>query len=289
MPEMVNVVEFASDNLLAMWIAARGNTGFFAGIDNLDATDTGSDSGMRRLRGGVNFPSPISPRPRANTRGDGKNLATWRRSPNETADFELEMAVRDVVAETFMGGGHAYALGSYRLLGILGATVQRAEDILMLMHRAAQSEEVSTLNDEGYENFVAFSNKLEPLGPESVAQDDDGNSRYSGTTNSVEMLPYGVTVEAASDFTDGMVASYVTEYPDMYHVIVGNGSATTIVVDLEPVDDAVWRVEVIDFTAGGTFKTVTDVDVATKTITVSGALNDGHIFLVIYQFHPKQL
>jgi hypothetical protein len=296
MPDMINIAEWASDNLLAVWVSSRGSLGHFAGFDGLEVTDTGSDSGMHRLRGGINFPMPIPEQQTARTRGDGKTLANWKRSADQANQYILEMAVRDVHAEVYFGGGQAYQFGYYRILGILGSSTQHNEDSILLMHRAAQSQEDATLNDPGYENLLVFSNKITALGPAQVAQDQTGNSRYQGIADAVKLLPWGVSTEDASNFTDGIVASYTTEFPDMYHCIVGDGSTDTITVDQKPADDQTWRVMVVDFTATlalGTGvlvqATVTAVDPDAKEITVSAPLTEDHLYVVVYQMSESDL
>lgn len=290
----VNIAQWASDNLLAVWTAARATDGHFAGIDSIDETDTGSDSGMRRLRGGITFPIPIPQQATARTRGDGKTLANWQRSADQDNQYLLDMAVRDMTADAFFGGGQTFLLGYYRTLGILGAGSSRKRDAVLLLHRAAQSQAADSLNAEGYENLLVFSNKIVPVGDDQFQQDQVGGSRYQGVANPVSVTPWGVTVEELALFSDGITASWVTEFPDMFHAIVGDGADTVIPVDLTPADDNVERVVIVDFTASLAadalnYVTPTTVSVEDKEISVGSPLTSGHIYVVQYQFAPELL
>lgn len=291
---LINIAEWASDNLLAVWTGERASDGHFAGWDGLTEEDTGSDSGMRRLRGGITFPIPIPQQATARTRGDGKTLANWQRSADQDNQYILDMAIRDMHADTFFAGGRPLTLGYYRYIGILGSGSKRKRDTVLLLHRAAQSQEAATLNAEGYENLLVFSNKIAPIGDDQFQQDQVGGSRYQGIANPVIVSPWGVTTDELVDMSDGITASWVTEYPDMLHVIVGDGSATVIPVDLTPVDDDINRVVVVDFTASLAanalvYATVTSVSVEDKEISVGSALTDEHVYAVQYQFAPELL
>lgn len=293
--DMINIAEWASDNLRAVWAAEHASAGHFAGFDGLSAEDTGSYSGMRRLRGGINYPIPVPQQATARTRGDGKTLANWQRNADQDNQYLLDMAIRDMHADAFFGGGQVFSIGYYRYAGILGAGSLRRRDVTLLLHREAQSQEGATLNEGGYENLLVFSNRITPIGDDAFAQDTVGGSRYQGVANPVKVTPWGLTTEEASLFSDGIVASWVTEFPDMLHVIIGDSTPITdIPVDLTPADEDINRVVVLDFTASlaaneMVYVAVSSVSVEDKEIVVSNALTDEHIYLVQYQFAPELL
>lgn len=291
---LVNIAEWASDNLLAVWIGKRAADGHFAGWDELEADDTGSDSGMRRLTGGITYPIAIPQQATARTRGDGKTLANWQRNADQDNQYILDMAIRDLIAEDFFAGKNSFTLGYYRRIGLLGSASTRPKSSTLLLHRAAQSMEADTLNAGGYENLLVFDNKIAPLGDDQFQQDQVGGSRYQGIANRIVTSPWGVKTRQLAGMSDGITASWVTEYPDMIHCFVGDGATDIITVDLEPVDNDLERIVIVDFTASLAandlvYATAIDVDVAAREIQASANLTDESIYMVQYQFAPELL
>lgn len=287
-----NLDEWGSDNLLAVWFGERLSDGHFGGYDGLTAEDTGSFSAMRRFRGGINFPNPLGTPAVARLRGDGKTLRKFKRNADADNAFELEMALRDLRAETFFGGGQIFQLGYYRYLSNLTGGNTRNRDTMLLLHRAAGT--VGDDSADGYEQVLIYSNKITPLGPTQVAQDTLGNNRLSGLSNEISITPWGISVEDAALFSTAMMAFWVTEFPDMIGSIVGDGIITAIPLDLPPVDDNVDRVLIVDFTASlgqeePVYITPSAIDVDDEEIDLGAPLTDGHIYTYQWQFPPELL
>lgn len=287
-----NIVEWASDNLLGVWVSARNANGLLGGFDNLDETDTGSYSEFHRLLGGITAPLPIPEDATARTRGDGRTLHTWTREADTDNAYTLDMAVRDIDADAFFNGGTTHMLGYYWKMGVLGASGRSPQDSILLLHRYAK--DTLTGKPQGYENALVFSNTLQAIGDDNFAQDTVGGARYSGVSNRVNRFPWGEQIVDATNYADGITDSWVSEFPVMFGTIVGDGALTAIPLEHTPADTDVYRVVIIDATATAesgtiTYLTVASVDQEAKEFDVSAPLTDNHQYVYGYEFLPTEL
>jgi hypothetical protein len=275
----VNISEFISTDLTALHGSYRGVGGYLAGAGNLDATDAGTGSGMRRIQGALSVPVAVSSPTFVSIPGDGGNIGKLRRKSTADVTFELQTSPRDLVWESMVQGTTVYALGDWDM-GVLGGNNKALKDMTLLAHRPAASKEASSENSTGYENLLIMSALLDAIGDDGFGNQDVGISRFAGTMQMVTKLPWGVTVLAASGVQTGEVFGWFSEYPTMLECFVADGIIVAIPLTYAPVTAA--KTKVFNFTTGAAM-TVSSVNVGSKTATISAAGTDEDILCVVYE------
>lgn len=273
---MANISEWAANGLYAIQIAARGSTGYCAGIGDLDATDTGTNSGMRRVRGAITAPSPLPGVNRSRNRGDNGYVATFNYDA-EPNDFDIEFGMNDVVAENFMTRASLYTLGEWDM-AVRGASNIKSRDIVTLLTREAQNEE-SGGSGNGFENMLIMSTKYRP-NPGQAAWQAEGTMLYSGSADRVQTLPWGVPVATAATLTDGITFVWYSEYPCTLECFIGNNVLTSVPLSYKPISVA--KTKAFDFSDGSAL-TVSAVDTTDDEADLSAAPASGDIVIVLYE------
>lgn len=275
----VNVSEWAAAGLDAIHVAARSDSGFFAGFANLTASSTGTGSGMRRLRGAIRAPFSVAEPRRVNVRGDNGKIATFQFANDGDNTFVLEMGVTDLTFEGMAQGSAVLTLGNWDM-GLRGSNQPVFENLIFLLTRNAESQETASLHDPGYENLIVFNVQALPLGDEAFADSAEGGSRYSCVANPVSKTPWGVALDTAFALKDGGAVTWNSQYRCMMHVFIGDGTATAIVVDYTPVSATATKCFNADT---GAAITVSSITAGTKTITLAAAVPIGKFGVILYE------
>lgn len=272
-----NISQFASTGLHSIQIGARGATGFFAGFGNLTAADTGDVSGMRRVYGAVTAPSPSEGINRVRNRGEDGYI-TARVFAAEPQDFDLEFEAADLDVETFLIGGIPYVLGDWDA-GLGGSSTRNYQDTVVLLSAESTSMESATRGQSGYENLLIMSSKFVPR-PGGFAFQAANSNVYSGTPEKVEVAPWGLTLDAMSERTDGMTYRVFTTNPLTLVCAVADG--TTVEWDLPVKPVSAGKTKCFNFTTGLAM-TVSAVNTTTDTATNSAAGTSGDILVFLLE------
>lgn len=272
----VNVGMWAAAGLKAVQIGARGSGGNFAGFANLTAANTGTASGMRRVPGVVTAPNPVPNANRVRNRGNDGYIATHLFEA-EPPDFDIETEAIDQDIENLMIGSSTYVLGNWDMSG-RGAAIPNLRDMIVLLTRVAESEE-SGNEGNGYDNLLIMSSKFQPHQGSFSFQSASGVT-YSGNANRVSKLPWGVSVATAMTLGDAMTFEFWTEYPATLTAFVGDGIIVAVPLAYTPISVA--KTKGFTFSTGVAV-TVSSVDTALDTATLSAAPASGAIVVLIHE------
>jgi len=275
----VNVAEWAAAGLSAIQIGERSPEGYFVGYAGLTTDDSGTNSGMHRLKAAITAPVGIPEPVRVNTRGDNdpKRHVFFFKGAGDNG-FTLDMGSTDVAAEAFMQGSTVYTLGQWDM-AVRGISLPAFTDMVMLLTRQAQSDEDGN-SGNGYENLLIFSTNGLPLGDDQFDFQGEGGARYTCSANAADILPWGVSLTTANSTSDGLTYSWFSEYPCTLESFVGDGSTVAIPLTYPPVSILKTQVFRADTAAAST---VSSVSTGGMTATVSVAPTDEKYYIVVYE------
>lgn len=272
----VNVGAWAAAGLRAVQLGARGSGGNFAGFANLTAANTGVASSMRRVPGVVTAPNPVPNANRVRNRGNDGYIAT-QLFEAEPPDFDIESEANDQDIENLMIGSSTYVLGQWDMLG-RGAAIPNLRDMVVLLTRVAESEE-SGNEGNGYDNLLIMSSKFQPRQGSFAFQSASGVT-YAGNANRVTKLPWGVTVATAMTLGDAMTFELWSEYPLTMTCFIGDNAIVAVPLGYTPISTA--KTKAFTFSTAAAI-TVSSVDTALDTATLSAAPASGAIAVLLYE------
>lgn len=278
---MPNIAEWAAAGLDAIHLTARNSGGFMSGYAKLTASNTGTGSGMRRLKGAINAPFAIPEPNRKAIRGDNRRIATFQFENGNPNAFTLDMGVTDLNSEGFMQGSTLVTVGEWDF-GIRGASNPTYQDMILLLTRDNSSQETGSLGTSGFENMLILNVNATPLGDDNFADSAEGGSRYACIADPADVTPWGVNLYSAFGLREATTIVWSSEYRCAMQAFVGDGAITAIPVDYTPASSSTAKAKVYN-TATGVAMTTSSVSVGGKTVTVSVAPTSGVLYVVIYE------
>jgi hypothetical protein len=249
-----------------------------AGAANLTTANTGTGSGMRRMKGAFDVPLAVRQAEFANIPGDGGIIAKLPRKSVADANFVLSLSPRDQVIENMVQGTSLYSLGEWDMSKLGGS--KSLKDMILMASRVAANWESGSENTPGYENLLIASSYLDPSGDEGFANQREGKARFNGTTNEVTKLPWGESVLTKFGLAKGEAFSWFSEFPCVLEAFVGDNIIVAIPLTYTPKTAA--KTKAFTFSTGAAV-TVSSVDTTAKTATVSAAPASGAIVGLIYE------
>jgi len=275
----VNITEWAAAGLAAIHVSKRGSGGYLAGFGGLTVANTDTASGMRRLRGAQVAPFAIPEPDKIPIDGDNSRITTFQFGSNADNAFVIEMGITDTTFEAAAQGSTVYTLGDWDM-SARGPSNPNPVDMIFLLTRNAESQEVASQGDAGWENLLLPSTNVMPLGDDRFASREEGGSRYSVIADPALVTPWGATMLATFGLSDGISATWFSENPCVMHCWVSDGTEDDFEVDYTPVSVA--KTKVFDYTASAAL-TVSGINAGTKNVALSAPPATGHVCVCIYE------
>ena len=270
-----------ADSIQVGYVDANG---VFVGIDNLDATDTGSSSSMLRIEGANAADIQLGEPERVAVAGDDGTVALFTFESADLPTAVIEVAENNQTFNNLIQSTTAVSEGGHVItaFGLQGAVVPRLATLIM---RQIKSTVSGSRGAAGYEGLLLPNTTWRKLGSPRQTR-GVSYQRYALDVNYADRLLDGRLVSAV--FTDVPGAKLLgweisSLYRFSYSTLIGNASLQKIVTSHKPVS------------VGTSFATIETTGVATDTVagvvtsspyglTLTGTPGSGKIAVGRYQF-----
>lgn len=274
----------------SLFISKRDQYGRLSGFAGLSSSDTNTTSEMRRVRGIEQVPNPLPTPNRVRRTYDNAGGRIFTFPGTDIPQGDLLFGMSDIDLENAAKGSTSWTLGNWKKT-LRGESAPVFQDMIVLAHANAASEDSGTAGTPGYYNTLYGSVQLLPLGQEQLQAQQTAGFRYSAALNLFSAWLTGADFDS-TNFTadDGTSVSWWSLYPTLFGVKVGNGTWDTITTTYTPVDAASTKVYITTVSGGVvtvTAATISSVTPGTKTIQLSAAPTSGA--LVIYEYEAARL
>jgi len=271
------------EGLDGIWGGFINDSGLFTGFANVSTP--GASSGLRRFKAAQTLPSALAAPQRKTIPGDNGPYDTFIVRASELPSGDIEMGTIDLALDAAAQGSTVWTLGQWAI-GIYGMSMPTFENMLLLGHREAHSDDVGG-RISGYMNELYPSVQLLPRGGDNAAYQAEGKARYSAAFLPFSVFPLGQLLDN-TNFTveDGIRAVWFSKYRTYLYATVFDGSSADMVVDHTPISVAATKVGLT--TSAGVFSlaTVSSVTPSTKTITLSASPASGTIGVAMFEGKP---
>lgn len=263
------------------WLGFLDSTGFLLG-GNTSAPSTGAaGSGMLRITGIKSAPVSIPERELVQVTGDDDLLGEFDFTSLTSRAFMIEVAVQNLTTEgrllntpvdTVAGG----------LMGYLDTNTTAEYDACLIFQSRSKKQDSGVVGKKAWSGVYIPLATVQPLGRGGFDERGAAVYRYMVTPQLSSKNAWGVTMlDNSSTELSARYRPYSTDYPIYMHRWTGNASATDFTLDVTPVDTA----SIAVWSSTGAVQTVSSVDTAAKTATLSAApaTNLGIVGVVQYQ------
>jgi hypothetical protein len=265
-------------------VAFTNSDGVFAGIDNLDASDTGSSSSMLRIEGANAADIQLGEPERVAVSGDDTAVALFTFENAELPPVVIEVAENNQTFNNLIQSTTAVSEGGHVItpFGLSGPVIPRMATLIM---RQIKSTVSGSRGAAGFEGLLLPNTEWRKL----------GSPRQS---RGVSYQRYFVTINYADRLLDGRLVSAIhTDVPGgkllgweisslkrfSYSVLIGNNSLQKIVTANKPVSTAT-SIATLETTGFAVDTVAGVVTTAPYGLTLTGTPGSGKIAVGRYQF-----
>lgn len=270
----------------SIFVMCRNTYGIANGFANLADTATGTGSGARRVLGIETVPTVIPDPTRVRRRYDDAPGDIYMFASDQIPQGNLLFGVSDITAEATAQGSSIWTVGVWDM-AIRGVSAPTFQDMMILTHSQAKSNDTLTFGTSGYLNTIYPNVQIYPTGTEELRAAQTAGFRYSVTFQQFRQWITGATLSNSNfNTTDGLSVSWWSLYPTIVHSYIGDGATATITVDYTPVDTTSTKAYVATISGGVvtvTTATVSSVNTSTKVITLSAAPASGSYVNILYE------
>jgi hypothetical protein len=260
----------------------RGTNGYAYGTSG-QAMANGADSGAGRMKGIVSLTPEVPAPNNIGVVGDLRNIATFRTASQDPTTGSMEVAVFDTTFINKANNTISETLGDYKFVDVDPYCVNNQAFGLIVNAPAVIQDSGASLGASAYEVTMIYNTLIDA--PALAPLADGGQTwQYNLTLNPTGTTPYGVALTSvANGLTRAYFRKFASPAPVTMHTFIGDGTDTTLVLDLTPFANSANAVRVWVAGTPLTFSSDFTVDLATRTITFAVAPTAGAIVEVLYQ------
>jgi hypothetical protein len=264
------------------WWGRVHTNGYFIGPSG--STANGASEGMRQILGIKSAnPGPVEPEA-VDITGDDITLGAIDFGPNEVPKYVMETAAFDLDTQAKLQSTLVETLGDIRI-GVLQPNDPEYVDIVQILQAKTKSKDVGTDGLKAWSGYIIPVANAVPLGRGEFNERTPAVDRYKVTLQVASRNPWGVTITAANAGTTGApMRPFTADNPITMHYWIGDGAASTVILDKTPVSLA----KIIVHEGNGQLLTATThYTLSGSTLTrVAGAMAAGTFWEIIYEYTP---
>jgi len=288
---MTSHPKFDMTGIKRMDFAVLDTNGYPAGLTGVLAN--GSDDGFYRLEGIKTADLSMGNPDLVNIVGDGKFQSAYLFPPAAAPQGTIEGAIYDMNAAVALDGTLKVTKGHWDM-HVLGGAEADYKDAAAIFTGWGKSKTAGYRGKTVYWGYLVPKMQMVLLGTTPMQERAAVQARFFAAISEADKYPWGEAFLLADEgVTGGVMIPYVGVYPMTMHTFVGNGAATTVVLDETPAgnDTATPQaVFVYNATDGALLVTTTayTVTVATKTITFQAGNIPaaGKVIEIFYAYVP---
>jgi hypothetical protein len=276
----VNVTQLIAAGWEKALVSLLDGDGFPIGLST--ALDEGSDVGASRVRGVKTANVQVPAAERVTITGDNRPQGAFLFPPGEYPNFDIEVSIADFDLAAALESQVVRDVGDMSMHPIQSDTVQYLHALLWLQSHATSKESGSDGLSCVY-GLLMPRVKLAYLGPGAFNEREGRSFKFNVALNPTTRYPWGLALNLDDDgCLSAPMFETANEYWPMLHTFKGDNSKTFWTVDYTPAGDETTN-KVLGWNEGAD-QAFSDVDVATKTLTVAAPIAAGDRVVALYEY-----